>query len=107
MDKLKTIRADQRLARANLAGCELKLAEAKRELDRARLANERLHAGLRRRQPGMRTVFVAEAISFHKQAEDRAFSAWADACQARERALKLCCELADKLRKAKAHEELP
>lgn len=107
MDNLKTIRAEQAQARSALALAELALADAKRQLDKAHLANDQLHAQLKRRTPGMRTVFVAEAITGRKKDVDDAFEAWAEAGLAKDRAMKLCCELALKLRKAKAKAELP
>lgn len=104
MDNLKALIVQRRLARAHLAGCEIDLGETKRQLDKANLANAQLHAGLQRRKPGMRTVFVAEAIFAHKEAVDKAFGAWCEAGQAKDRAMARCCELACQIRKLKASE---
>ena len=104
MDNLKALIVQRRLARAHLAGCEIDLGDTKRQLDKANLANAQLHAGLQRRKPGMRTVFVAEAIFAHKEAVDKAFGAWCEAGQAKDRAMARCCELACQIRKLKASE---
>jgi biotin carboxylase len=109
MDKarIKAIRAEQVLARRHLAECELRLADAKRGLDKANQEHDKLQRVIARQIHGMRVYDLSDNILARKAQVDQSFTAWSDAQREREQAMAKCCAVAKELKQAKAQEELP
>jgi hypothetical protein len=109
MDKarIKAIRAQQALARRHLAECELRLADAKLNLDKANVNDAVLKRTLANHKSGMRVYDLSDHILARKAQLEQSFTAWADAQREREQAMAKCCAVAKELKLEKSRAELP
>jgi hypothetical protein len=106
-DRIKAVRAQQVLARRHLAECELRLADAKRELDKANVENDQLQRVIARQLHGMRVYDLSDNILARKAQVEKSFTAWGDAQRDREQAMAKCCAVAKELKLEKSRAELP